>query len=395
MNLISLSAFLNRYTTSPADEQNLKEFLADARLITSRGKEIVLNDYINEHLKKNENFNKKEFLQGVSLLLENIKKRMDYLTRFYNTSLKVDENNRHILNIEAMKKNKLDNNTNVQYKNLIRNLHYQHILKKTESGFENTPTFLTIIDQLFNKNKIDYKLLTPSAIFYMKQGRLGSVFSSYYFRASILNPYLVYSLNENVLKGKHIFTPTLGWSSYLMGFFESPMVKTYVGTDVIPSVVKKTEALAESYKGMYNENKRLYDFYTEPSENLCKNKSFLSKYTGFFDTVFFSPPYFKLELYKSVNQSTMMYPNYETWLIEYWENTIKLCHKVLQKGGKLCYILSGYGSHEKKSFIDLVNDMNSITKKYFTQKEILQMHNKNVHSTKHRETGEKIIIFVK
>ena len=59
MNLISLSAFLNKYVTSPADNQNLKEFLADAKLITSKGKEIVLNDYINEHLKNNENFNKK------------------------------------------------------------------------------------------------------------------------------------------------------------------------------------------------------------------------------------------------------------------------------------------------------------------------------------------------
>ena len=41
------------------------------------------------------------------------------------------------------------------------------------------------------------------------------------------------------LKGSKIFTPTLGWSSYLYGFFESSYVKEYVGTDVINDVCKK------------------------------------------------------------------------------------------------------------------------------------------------------------
>ena len=80
----------------------------------------------------------KRIFTGYFFTFRNIK-RMDYLTRFYNTSLKVDKN-RHIVDVDAME-NKLDNNTNVQYKNLIRNLHYQHILKKTESGFEHTYLF--------------------------------------------------------------------------------------------------------------------------------------------------------------------------------------------------------------------------------------------------------------
>ena len=82
----------------------------------------------------------------------------------------------------------------------------------------------------------------------MKNGRLGSVFSSYYFRASIMNPYLVYSLNHKLLNGTKIFTPTLGWSSYCYGFLECPMVKEYVGTDVIKSVCDKTNKFATSRK---------------------------------------------------------------------------------------------------------------------------------------------------
>ena len=101
-------------------------------------------------------------------------------------------------------------------------------MQETKSGFENTPSYLKIIINLYTKNVIDYKLLTPSSIFYMKNGRLGSVFSSYYFRASILNPYLIFSLQESVLKGTKIFTPTLGWSSYLFAFLQSPQVLSLI-----------------------------------------------------------------------------------------------------------------------------------------------------------------------
>ena len=44
---------------------------------------------------------------------------------------------------------------------------------------------------------------------------------------------------------------------------------------------------------------------------------------------------------------------------------------------------------------DLLDDMNKITSKYFKSKGTQPMYNKNVHSTKHRETGEQIMYFVK
>jgi len=122
---------------------------------------------------------------------------------------------------------------------------------------------------------------------------------------------------------------------------------------------------------------------------------FRRKYREHFDVVFFSPPYYRLELYKGANQSTEKYKTYEQWLEGYWEETIKLCNHVLEKGGRLCYILSGYGSDNTKEKYDLLGDMNAITKKYFRFHSEQIMNNKDVHSTSHKETAEKIILFVK
>ena len=70
------------------------------------------------------------------------------------------------------------------------------------------------------------------------------------------------------------------------------------------------------------------DIYCSQSELLGDNKTFMSKYKSFFDIVFFSPPYYKLELYRGEKQSTTLYDNYDIWLEKYWQETIKLCKKV-------------------------------------------------------------------
>jgi hypothetical protein len=289
-----------------------------------------------------------------------------------------------------MKNRHFDNNNESLCKNLIRNIHYKDILQNTKSGIENIPTFIDMLKDLYLKNIIDYKILTPSSLFYMKNGRLGSVFSSYYFRASILNPHLIYSLNHSFLKGTKIFTPTLGWSSYCYGFLECPHVLEYVGTDVIPQVCKKTKILASIVAP-----EKTTTIYCKPSEDLFESSEFMNRYREHFDVVFFSPPYYKLEMYEGGEQSTQRYKTYEEWLAGYWEKTIQLCHHVLETRGKICYILSGYGSENTKEQYDLLSDMNNITKKYFKFHSQQPMYNKNVNVTKHRETGEQIMVFVK
>lgn len=376
MKLLELEHFLKLFKRK---SQTLQEFIEKAKVKV--GKNLTpLSQYM-----KDKNIDRKD----IKMLYENIENRNEYLTRFYNVSLKVDFAKVHI-DQPPMKSNHMNNNEEIKYKNIIRNIYYEDILQNTKSGIENVTTYLDLLTDLFTKNIIDYKILTPSAIHYMNEGRIGSVYSSYYFRASIMNPFLVYSLNHSLLKGTKIFTPTLGWTSYCYGFLECPLVKEYVGTDVIPSVCKTTNEFAKIHSPS-----KIVDIYCQPSENLFHNASFLSKYKQHFDLVFFSPPYYKLELYKSDNQSTDRYKTYEEWLEKYWNQTIQLCHHVLQKNGKLCYILSGYGSQNTKEQYDLLTDMNNITKKYFKLKNTQPMYNKDVHVTKHKETNEKIMIFVK
>jgi len=235
-------------------------------------------------------------IEDLEILFENIQNKREYLERFYDTSLKPTE--AELGAEKPMKNHQFNNNVLVNYKNIIRNMFYREILRETKSGIPNVPSFLSVLEDLFLRDIIDYKILTPSARFYLKQGRLGSVLSSFYFRASIMNPYLTFSLNKSLLKGSRIFTPTLGWGSYCYGFMESG-IEEYVGTDVIPSVCSKVENFA---KNKYPNVKT--HIYCLPSEELLDSYYFRKKYKEYFDVVFFSPPYYQLELYPGKSQST-------------------------------------------------------------------------------------------
>jgi len=374
MKLLTLNVFLRMFSRN--ETPDFQEWLKKAQ-VKSAKKKIPLLLYQSEH-----NISK----DHVKQLYEHIINRNEYLQRFFNTSLLVKDI--HIKE-EAMKKKHLDNNTLVNYKNIIRNIHYRDILQNTKSGLSGLPSFLDVLQDLYVNDIIDYKILTPSALFYLENGRIGSVFSSFYFRASIMNPYLVFSLNQSVLDGTKIFTPTLGWSSYAYGFAECPKVIEYVGVDVIPAVCKKTSDLLRSQYPQFK-----YNIYCQPSESLLLNESFMTKYKNHFDVVFFSPPYYELELYPGKNQSTSVYKTYEEWLEGYWKRTIQLCFHVLQKGGKLCYILSEGGGSKQSN---ILKDMNAITTEIFSYKTIIPMYNKNVHVTSkhHHETSEKIVIFTR
>ena len=86
------------------------------------------------------------------------------------------------------------------------------------------------------------------------------------------------------------------------------------------------------------------------------------KYEGRFDTVFFSPSYFCLELYEAVDgQSVEEYDSYSEWLDSYgmyWRQTVLLCHHCLEVGGRFCYIISDC-QHGLTEY-NLCEDMNGI-----------------------------------
>jgi hypothetical protein len=337
---------------------------------------------------------KKNGKRNIKPLVEVFNKREDYLVNYYNKSLKVNK----IIKLSdldtkfKMTKTTLKNNSPKLAKNLIRNLFFKGILHDTKTFYNKNLSFLEMLIKFFNHRIINSRLLAPSVLELLSRGTPGGVISGLYPRASIMNPYLVYTLYKFYGKnGSKIFTPTLGWSSYIYGFLEHPTVKEYVGIDVIPDVCERTQ---EVYSELYSDKK--IDIICKPSEDVWADKKLIAPMKNKFDMVFFSPPYYELELYEGGEQSTDRYKTYPEWLEGYWHNTVKLCHYVLKPGHYMVYIISGYGGETKsKTYIPLEEDMAEIAKKYFKLEEELGMENNNVGFTGHRRTGETIFVFRK
>jgi hypothetical protein len=381
---ISLDTFLQKFNSKP-DYLTYKE----KGIVRTPNKLEPLVEY----MKRKEHITEGELM----ILWNEIENKHAYLTRFYNMSLQVKEENIHFGEIIApMLLKDMNNNTNPLLKNPIRNMYWKEILQQTESGIHNVPTYLNTVIDLFEKNIIHYKLLSKSSLGKMDRnngnkdvegGRFGSVLSSFYFRASIMNPYVPFSLNKRRFHATSVFTPTLGWSSYAYGFLESGVTE-YVGTDVIPKVCKKTVQFIDKYYTNITK-----DIYCMPSEKLALNKSFTRKYKSHFDLVFFSPPYYDLEKYPSTNQSITSYKTYTEWLEGYWRPTVALCYHVLKPNGFMCFIISDYGSPSSSSqHYELVKDMSSIVTEIFSNKPSkMPLHNKQIYVLSHDKAPEQII----
>ena len=342
---------------------------------------------IRDYVKKNGNRNLRP-------LLDVYNNRRKTIENYFNKSLKVDG----FLPLKdfdgefTMTKKTLKNNSPKATKNIIRNLFFKGILHDTRTNFESQKTYLEMLIKFFNHRIVDNRLVAPSVLDLMSKGSPGGVFSGLFTKASIMNPYLVYTLYKFYGKnGSKIFTPTLGWSSYIYGFLEHPSVKEYVGIDVIPDVCDRTQ---EVYSTAYPDKK--VEIVCKPSEDVWADKKLIAPWKNKFDMVFFSPPYYELELYEGGEQSTDRYKTYPEWLEGYWHNTVKLCHYVLKPGNYMVYIISGYGGETNgKNYIPLEDDMAEIAKKYFKLEEELSMDNNNVGFTGHRRTGETIFVFRK
>ena len=302
-----------------------------------------------------------------------------YLTNFYNKSLKVSDKEITQLCINNDKYN--------EHKNKVRNMYFKEILLDTGTVQPNLRNYLDVIIDLFKDHIIDYKLVTPSSIELISQKKLSNILSGLYFRSSIMNPVIPYTISNHLNYKFKVLTPTLGWSSYLLGMMANDNLDEYVGIDVIKKVCNNTKTIA-------NKGNIKNDIYCVPSEDLYKDKKFMNKYKGYFDFIFFSPPYFQLELYKGLKQSTERYKTYEEWLDGYWRATVKLCFNSLKNGRLMFYIISGYTSKQK--YVNLEKDMNSITtEEGFKLVKKLSMVGKNVGFTKHRKSKETIFVFSK
>lgn len=301
-----------------------------------------------------------------------------YLKGVYKYSLHIPDDPLASIQQETMHNSKKSTS-----KCIVRNLYMRDLWQRTKMSLGLTNSFFVVLLQLCNEKVVDYKLLTRSGLGLIQSNKFAPAMSSFYFRSSVLNPALVYTLSKSLLKGSNVFTPTLGWSSYLLGFLANDSFNEYVGTDVIPRVCKTTEKVAAKY---YPTKK--VSIHCTPSEDLLNDKKFMKQHKGKFDVVFFSPPYFKLELYEGSNQSTRRYPDYEQWLEKYWDATMQLCAHVMKANARMGYIVSGYGDKPH-----LLEDMSRVASRYFRKVSIHDISNHNVGTTKHRPTGETLLIF--
>jgi hypothetical protein len=186
-------------------------------------------------------------------------------------------------------------------------------------------------------------------------------------RASIFNPATYKGILDEVFTGDTLFAPVMGWNSYQIAFYNSKF-KNFIATDVIPDVVTNGNLLHTEYKNyqdksLFVQDEKTVDLYLCPSEKLDQRHKFVEKYKDSVDAVLFSPPYFDLELYPSDDQSFDSFPDYQSWLTGYWEETVKLCAKVMKPGAKFGFVISNY-VNRKKEIMTISEDMRDVVAKH-------------------------------
>ena len=263
---------------------------------------------------------------------------------------------------------------------LLRNISYKGIYQDTgkSNSSEKCSLLNTFTGLAINKFNISC-LLTPKVAEFLEHGRYDDFFAilrGTSNRASIFNPYTYSWILNNVFPdGKKLLSPVMSWCSPVIGLANSNYDEM-VAIDVIPDVVEKSRLLHEYSEGLRNgffvDDSKQAEFYCCPSEQLDNRHNFSKKYAEHFDTVFFSPPYYDLEVYTGGEQSHESFQTYGEWLEGYWRPTVELCHRCLKPGATFSFVIvHDYGAAGKKTPIS--DDMKKIACDYFEYDKLLNI----------------------
>jgi hypothetical protein len=291
---------------------------------------------------------------------------------------------------------------------MIRNLFHRELLEETRvtNTVKSTDSFWGSFRRMYNQLELPDRMFAPSSIGLCLRAKqrqqnadetnynnLFYLFQAYQPKASIFNPYAIAWILARIIEpllpqpghSRTLFTPVLSWASYLVAMMHEPAYTEYVGVDVMPSVCRKTERLGKWYAQTLQIRKQV-KIYCKPSEQLARDRTFLSKYRQHFTTVLVCPPYFDMEEYASGQQSTQTYPAYPDWLEGYWRPTVQMCRTVLQSGGVMGVILNDYESLAGQKY-PIVQDLTQIMQQegftllsyYFLQNRVspLRVNNKD------------------
>ncbi len=378
---LTLEQFLNYFPSKNISKKKFKKKLK----ITYKNI-ISLNDIFNykKIIKNNEDIRYKNKDKIINFFYDVIiTNRIKYLTNFYNayfklpTKLNWDNKDIRFVCNDKLLNPSLSVQLNDKGRTIIRNLFHLEILLYTiitNSVKSNVPLWKTL-DNMYNKLILEDRLFSPSAIsHFIKDKPDGSINynSLFYFiqqyqpKGSILNPYTIWWLLENIFNSRKktnrtLFTPVLSWGAYLLAFLNNNNYTYYLGVDVMQSVCDKLILLNQNQN--QNQNQKKFETICIQSELLLNDKVFIKKYKNFFNTIIICPPYYTMELYHEGNQSTNIYDNYNEWLEGYCDNTIKLCSILLKRKGIFGMIINNFYSLSKQ-FYPLIEDLNNISLKY-------------------------------
>jgi hypothetical protein len=262
---------------------------------------------------------------------------------------------------------------NAKYGRLCKNINFDKFYttkKLYDNDFEYT---LGLMRAMFEDFKLRNSLVGPAFFDHICRienqdyGQFWIDFMVGCNRASIFNPATYKGIMQEIFTGETVFAPVMGWNAYQLGYYSTDW-RHFIATDVIPEVVDNGRWLHTEWQ-RYRDNSlfeipdKTVDLYCCPSEQLDHKHGFVTKYQNQVDAVLFSPPYYDLEIYDSADQSFTNYPDYATWLREYWERTVELCCEVLRPGGKFAFVISNYRNKNKQE-VAISQDMQAVVAKH-------------------------------
>ena len=298
------------------------------------------------------------------------------LLSWFNRYGKLNENIDFYFNIpyaKILKDDVFAGRTNSKYGKICKNINFVNFYNTKKLWTTDSEYTFGLMKVMFEDLKLRNSLAGPAFFDHILKynGDASQFWLDFMIganRASIFNPATFKGILSEVFTGETLFAPVMGWNAYQLGFYGSSF-KNFIATDVIPDVVDNGKLLHTEYLNSQDSNfetiEKNIDLYLCPSEELDKRHGFAKKYENKVDAVLFSPPYFDLEIYPSDNQSFTNYPNYETWLEKYWEETVKLCAKVMKPNAKFGFVISNYVNKNKQK-TTISEDMRDVVSKHLT-----------------------------
>jgi len=190
----------------------------------------------------------------------------------------------------------------------------------------------------------------------------------------------VKSILEKYNPNNNYYDFSCGWGVRLLGSMATGV--NYFGTDPNHELVDKLNDLGK----MYNEiTPAPYDIRCQGSE------VFIPEWENKIGLAFSSPPYYDLEDYK-IGKQSINNRDYQQWLSEYWDGTVKNIIKYLIKDGFMLLNIKNIKAH------NLLDDMKKICEDngliYIESLELKNI-NRVILEQNNKHTNEEILVFKK